>query len=323
MKIIKYLFFTAIVIFYSCGNDDDENGMVDYKQEMRKFVQDLSTYAKNLDNNFIIIPQNGQELVTDNGDTDGSPAIIYLSSIDGVGREDFFYGYDEDDKPTPKVETDYMMVFLDLCEENDIEVMVTDYCFSHEKMDISYEKNNLKNYISFAAPERELNVIPEYPDEPYNVNTDDINSLSEAQNFLFLLNPENFALKSDFIAALSETNYDLIMIDFFFDEEEFTSSEINTLKTKDNGGKRLVISYMSIGEAEDYRFYWQNAWNINPPIWLAAENPNWPGNFKVRYWSKEWQNIIFGIEGSYLHKIITAGFDGVYLDIIDAFEYFE
>lgn len=323
MKIIKYLFFTAIVIFYSCGNDDDENGMVDYKQEMRKFVQDLSTYAKNLDNNFIIIPQNGQELVTDNGDTDGSPAIIYLSSIDGVGREDFFYGYDEDDEPTPKVETDYMMVFLDLCEENDIEVMVTDYCFSHEKMDISYEKNNLKNYISFAAPERELNVIPEYPDEPYNVNTDDINSLSEAQNFLFLLNPENFALKSDFIAALSETNYDLIMIDFFFDEEEFTSSEINTLKTKDNGGKRLVISYMSIGEAEDYRFYWQNAWNINPPIWLAAENPHWPGNFKVRYWSKEWQNIIFGIEGSYLHKIITAGFDGVYLDIIDAFEYFE
>ena len=33
--------------------------------------------------------------------------------------------------------------------------------------------------------------------------------------------------------------------------------------------------------------------------------------------------IIFGNDESYLHKIIDSGFDGVYLDIIDAFEFFE
>ena len=99
--------------------------------------------------------------------------------------------------------------------------------------------------------------------------------------------------------------------------------KINTLKTKNNGGKRLVISYMSIGEAEDYRYYWKSGWDINPPVWLADENPYWLGNYKVRYWIKEWQDIIFGSESSYLKKIIDAGFDGVYLDIIDAFEYFE
>jgi len=37
----------------------------------------------------------------------------------------------------------------------------------------------------------------------------------------------------------------------------------------------------------------------------------------------EWQDIIFDNENSYLKKIIDAGFDGFYLDIIDAFEYFE
>ena len=84
---------------------------------------------------------------------------------------------------------------------------------------------------------------------------------------------------------------------------------------------RLVIAYMSIGEAEDYRYYWEPAWSVNPPSWLETEN--WEGNYKVRYWDSDWQKIIFGNEDSYLKKVLDAGFDGVYLDIIDAFEYFE
>ncbi len=322
MKIIKNLFLAAALILSSCGNDESE-GDVDYKQEMRNFVQNLSYYAKGINNGFIVIPQNGQELVTDNGDTDGNPVTSYLNAIDGAGREDLFFGYDEDDIATPKNEKDYMLVFLDVCEENDIEVLVTDYCYTHEKMDESYTKNNAKDYISFAAPERELNVIPDYPSVPYNVNANEINSLADARNFLYLLNPENFTSKQDFISAISETNYDVIIMDFFFDEDEYTFSEIELLKTKKNGGKRLVISYMSIGEAEDYRYYWQSAWQSYPPYWLAGENPDWGGNYKVRYWVKEWQNIIYGNESSYIYKIIMAGFDGVYLDIIDAFEYFE
>ena len=54
-----------------------------------------------------------------------------------------------------------------------------------------------------------------------------------------------------------------------------------------------------------------------------AANPNWAGNFKVQYWNPTWQSIIYGNETSYVKKIINAGFDGVYLDIIDAFQYFE
>lgn len=79
---------------------------------------------------------------------------------------------------------------------------------------------------------------------------------------------------------------------------------------------------MSIGEAEDYRWYWQKQWNSKPPAFLCSENPEWKGNYKVKYWYPDWQTIICG-EDSYLSKIIQADFDGVYLDIIDAFEYFE
>jgi len=80
---------------------------------------------------------------------------------------------------------------------------------------------------------------------------------------------------------------------------------------------------MSIGEAEDYRYYWDSTWRTGNPIWLDKENSDWSGNYKVRYWEYGWQNIIFGNDDSYLKKILDAAFDGVYLDIIDGFEYFE
>jgi len=115
----------------------------------------------------------------------------------------------------------------------------------------------------------------------------------------------------------------LLILDLFFGNEAFTEEEIQQLKQKKNGNERLVIAYMSIGEAEDYRFYWNECWNSTPPAWLVEENPNWEGNYKVKYWDKDWKNLIYGSETAYLNIIINAGFDGVYLDIIDGFQYFE
>jgi cysteinyl-tRNA synthetase len=234
-----------------------------------------------------------------------------------------FYGYNFDNEATPEEERNYMMVYLDICEQNGVEVLTTDYCWTHSKMDDSYLKNEHKSYISFSAPERELNVIPDYPAVPYNVNSNNISSLADAKNFLYLLNPDNYSSKHELILALSSTNYDVIIMDLFFDMRQFTNEEVDSLKIKQNGASRLVICYMSIGEAEDYRYYWNTAWNTNSPNWLGAVNPDWPGNYKVKYWNQDWQNIIFGNDSSYTKKIIDSGFDGVYLDIIDAFEYYE
>ncbi|MBN2650104.1 MAG: endo alpha-1,4 polygalactosaminidase [Prolixibacteraceae bacterium] len=109
----------------------------------------------------------------------------------------------------------------------------------------------------------------------------------------------------------------------FYNGEEYTPAQIEELKQKANGGKRLLICYMSIGEAENYRYYWQANWTVGNPSFIEKEDSNWPGNFVVRYWDAEWQHIIFGNDNSYLKKILDAGFNGVYLDIIDAFEQFE
>ena len=52
------------------------------------------------------------------------------------------------------------------------------------------------------------------------------------------------------------------------------------LQTKANGGRQLVIAYMSIGEAEDYRYVLATGLAIDSPSWLDAENPDWAGNYK-------------------------------------------
>jgi cysteinyl-tRNA synthetase len=329
---LKFLLLIAIVAFATIGmvgcndsgNGDDEGMSRDYRQDMRDFVQGISAYSKGIHPDFIIIPQNGHDLLTDNGDPTGTPVQSYVDTIDGVGREDLFYGYEEDDVATPISERDQMIAFMNVAESQGVQVLAIDYCWTQSFVDSSYAQNAARGYISFAADHRELDDIPSYPVFPYNVNASNIVSLTDARNFLYILDLEAYPNKNAFLAAVGNTNFDLVIIDLFFqDTDQFTSSEIVSLKTKANGGSRLVIAYMSIGEAENYRYYWQPEWNTNPPSWLAGENPEWQGNFKVRYWDPTWQSIIFGNDSSYVKKILDAGFDGVYLDIIDAYEYFE
>ncbi len=309
-------------VLFSCSEDIPSD--IDLREEMRDFVIGISEYAKASNASFVVIPQNGIELVSVNGESDGPVHADYLEAIDGHGQEDLYYGYNRDDKATPADENAYLRSFLDRSRAEGNVILVTDYCSTHSNMDDSYSRNHAAGYVSFAADSRELDRIPAYPDPVYGGNNSEIAGLQEVQNFLYLINPENFSSKPDFIQAVTSTNFDLLIMDLFFrDNTAFTEAEISQLRSKANGGKRLVIAYMSIGEAEDYRFYWQSGWSKDPPSWIDSENPDWEGNFKVWYWEEEWQAIIYGSHDSYLGRIMEAGFDGVYLDIIDAFEYYE
>ena len=101
---------------------------------MRSFVIGLSDYARSNDPDFIVIPQNGHELVTMNGEHDGQPAQDYLDAIDGGGQEDFNYGYDGDGVPTPDDEKAWLKGFLDILESNSKQVLVIDYAHEHRSM---------------------------------------------------------------------------------------------------------------------------------------------------------------------------------------------
>ena len=295
-----------------------------YRDEMRHFIQVISRYSHLFHPYFIIVPQNGLSLLTSNGEPEGVLISKYLSAIDGVGQEELYFGFLGDDEHTPEIITSNWLGFLNKIRVLGKAVLVTDYCSEPFNIKNSLESNNLQQFISFPAESRELNIIPVNSSVPYRANSENIEKIIHAKNFLYFINPSSFSNTEEMIEALSRTNYDLFIIDAFFSKDEmFTQGDIDHLKEKMNGGKRLVLSYLSIGEAENYRYYWQKEWDNNPPSWLEEENPDWSGNYKIRYWDKDWQQIIFGNPDAYLDKILKAGFDGVYLDLVDSYEYFE
>jgi len=320
MKNLSY--FLALVLSLSACNRLSPLPERDFAEDMRQFVQTISSNAKAQDPNFIVIPQNGQELLTTNLQGDGPLATDYIAAIDGQGREALFFGYDRDNQATPEEETSYIVEYLDRAKEAGITILVTDYCSSEFKITDSYSLNSAKGYTSFVADERELNQIPRFPERARFENNNWIHDLNIIFNFLYLINPSEYPAKDTYIEALSATNYDVLIIDAFYNGALLSQADVSALQLKANGSPRLVIAYMSIGEAEDYRYYWKEDWEKKRPDWLDNENPQWRGNYKVRYWEPDWQSIIVGTPDSYLQNIIDAGFNGVYLDIIDAFEYF-
>jgi cysteinyl-tRNA synthetase len=120
------------------------------------------------------------------------------------------------------------------------------------------------------------------------------------------------------IEELKENSSDLVVIDYSKDGTEDTAFSSEDIATLQSEGK-IVLAYLSIGEAEDYRFYWQSSWREGKPKFIEKENEEWRGNYKVKYWHKGWWDKVIQ---PYMDKILSAGFDGVYLDIVDAYYYF-
>lgn len=129
------------------------------------------------------------------------------------------------------------------------------------------------------------------------------------------INSWAYQLQTPAVATLAESPYELLVIDYSkdgSDKKKFSTKDLAVL----HKFHKTVLCYFSIGEAEGYRFYWQKKWHDNPPKFLGPENPNWAKNYKVKYWREDWWET--GMR-PYLDRILEAGFDGVYLDIVDAY----
>jgi cysteinyl-tRNA synthetase, unknown class len=127
------------------------------------------------------------------------------------------------------------------------------------------------------------------------------------------------------VAKLAEVAADLLVIDYakYEGKNPLTRDEVSVLQTGPDGRRRYVVAYLSVGESEEFRFYWKDAWKKSPPDWLGEENCAWPKARRVRYWQPGWKDINFRNPDSYLSRIVDAGFDGVYLDRVDIYETFE
>jgi cysteinyl-tRNA synthetase, unknown class len=148
---------------------------------------------------------------------------------------------------------------------------------------------------------------------------------SNPVSFAYILQADSFAkTKSLAVVQLKESGRDWIVLDAAFaGDTPWEQADLDTIRSGKAG--RKVVAYLSIGEAEDYRPYWQSEWisngkrTANAPVWLGIENPDWKGNYQVKYWNADWQKLMLGA----IDEAMAQGFDGVYLDIVDGFETYE
>ena len=148
---------------------------------------------------------------------------------------------------------------------------------------------------------------------------------SNPVSFAYILQADSFAkTKSAAVAKLKESGRDWIVLDATFaGDTPWEQTDLDTIRSGKAG--RKVVAYLSIGEAEDYRSYWQSDWVSNgkrtaaAPAWLGIENPEWKGNYQVKYWNAEWQKLMLPA----IDDAMARGFDGLYLDIVDGFQTYE
>lgn len=106
--------------------------------------------------------------------------------------------------------------------------------------------------------------------------------------------------------------HDLAVIDLARDggADYFTRDEIEALR---NSGKR-VLAYFSMGTIETYR----PEYDAVAEAGLQLNNwGDWPDEYFVRYWEPEWWEL--AVKGR-VDQAIAAGFDGIYLDVPNAYE---
>ena len=115
------------------------------------------------------------------------------------GQEDLFNGYDQDNVATPTQESKYIQGFLNKSMQAENRILVTDYCSTPANMLDSYEQNEAAGYVSFAADERNRITISSCPNTIWQASSSLVTSLPIVQNFLYLLNSENYPSKTNFI----------------------------------------------------------------------------------------------------------------------------
>lgn len=145
--------------------------------------------------------------------------------------------------------------------------------------------------------------------------------LADVKSWLLLLNSD---LDDRTLGRIEAEPFDMVVVDHISSQKNVdagaSARAVERLRHGPDGKRRLVIAYLNIGQAEDYRSYWQKGWRVGKPGFVLGTDPDgWEGNFPVAYWQAVWQSYITG-PGGLVGEIQAAGFDGLYLDWVGGFE---
>lgn len=302
-----------------------------HRQMMRDIVQELSRYARERDPGFLIVARGGLDLLHKGArearwarlkdvalypGSVGTPMRPYLTAIDGLVIDGLYCGRRAFDRPTDPADRKALLHFGAMVRAAAGSVLAIDHCRPATSREAAADAGGPPVAVfANADPDGALDAIPAR--RPRQENPAPVGHLDQARNLLPVLRADRN--RDDWLLALQDSNHDVLIVDAFPGGRALTAAEVESLKFKRLGARRLVLAAVPVARAEDDMPYWQAGWQPGRPDWLGAPLPGRPGATRPLYWRAEWKEIL----GRHFKAAMDLGFDGVMLDALDAYRAFE
>ena len=207
---------------HACGSNVNEAARqtrIVPETAMIDLTAQLGDYARAKNASFLLVGNGPTGLLEATEDNSEENVARLIRALDGFFMESRFYdGYEEDGEKAERndAETDeFLAAMLRKPLLAGKQVFVLDYV-KGKKICHVQEWGAAEGYIADGG-DRLLDVIPDR--RPMNENANSITQLRQVKNFLVLLNPEHYKTRESYIKALSETNYDLLIVDLYYDDQ--------------------------------------------------------------------------------------------------------
>ena len=233
-------------------------------------------------------------------DDERSLAFNYKKNLDGIVlNEQFDYA--------EEMPEGIKQIYIDSFEDND------DFVNKARK----YIENDSLFY-GFSDFTKAFNHAKELP--IINENIINVDNVSLAKNILIITDDSRYNTKDEFISELKDNNFDIVIIKpLFHNNILYTKDEINSLRFKKNGMRRLLIAEQNISQASGQEYYWKKHWQMGTPEWLVAKAQTDENALIAEYWNDAWKDII----SKNMKDILRSKFDGVFFTGLENYKFFE
>ena len=266
----------------------DAEGRTGRIHKMQAFIMELALHAKTKNPDFKIIGQNAPFLAYNDGAFEKGDQSFMKDLVDGWGAEGIV---GKDESLTPSI---FQRIYVDQVKKGKF-VSDTTTVQSEEQLANYLARANAWGIAPYPKLGGELaqELLPGqrwanngdyfWVEDPAVLGIEDrfdgkrdVNKLTDARNYLYNINGRPYDNWMDWDKEEEEFgkgdgDRTRILDSYSCPENQtpLTPEEVESLKTKPDGGRRQVISYLAIGTAEQNRWYCQDDW-----IWVDPKNKN-------------------------------------------------
>lgn len=322
MKTIHLLFIT--VLFTSCstfpGNGNASGYSNGEKSEIRQLIGDIkTTFTQNNMYNKSLFIHNGLDIIYF-PNSDSSVNTSFVNSLDGVIQTNTYEGRyhidtfrrDSLHRILRHINDESSSCFIGTIETNP----------SESFLDSFYIWNSTLGYRTSTAANEQYNTIP--PKHPHNldsIHNYTVFSPRDAKNFLMLSGHKTIELSGtgelSITGVLSDSYHDIVIINpevtANSERRMITHLELEELKQKPNGSRRLVFCTLNLTTVDKRSLIWKDEWNYELPQWLILDGYS---SYRIDFHNDwyEWRETLTGSD-SYIEQLRKAEFDGIVLTV--------